>query len=116
MDGAGKVAAAIVFAALLVVGYLEFSRVRDAGEARAALRELSASSAEQVRQVQLGQAAAGKRAARSASDDLRRRALAPDQQCVGGVVVRVEGTTYTQLGTIANPVRCSGRHADQPLR
>jgi hypothetical protein len=46
----------------------------------------------------------------------QQRRLALNQRCVGGVVVQVDGSTYTQLGSISNPVRCSGQYADQAIR
>ena len=42
--------------------------------------------------------------------------LALNQRCVGGVVVQVDGSSYTQLGTIASPVHCAGDRADRPIR
>lgn len=120
MDGAGKVAAAIVFSSALVVvtlvAYREFDHRRDVAEARAALQELATSSAAVVSQAQAAQLAAGRQRARGSTEDLRRRALGPGQRCVGGAVVQVSGATYTQVGTIAEPVRCSGGYADRPLR
>lgn len=42
--------------------------------------------------------------------------LLPDQRCVGGAVIEVHGSVYTQLGSLARPVHCVGRRADYPLR
>jgi hypothetical protein len=58
---------------------------------------------------------------RIAADDRARReharyVLAPDQRCVGGVVIQVRGNSYTQVGSIVSPVHCLGRVADRPLR
>ena len=58
---------------------------------------------------------------RIAADDRARReharyVLAPDQRCVGGVVITVHGNSYTQVGSIENPVHCTDRLADRPLR
>lgn len=47
---------------------------------------------------------------------LNRRLLTGNQRCVGGVVVVADGTSYTQLGTVGDPVRCDGRYADRPIR
>jgi hypothetical protein len=47
---------------------------------------------------------------------LARRQLASNQRCVGGVVVVVSGSSYSQLGTVGDPVRCNGRYADRPIR
>jgi len=46
----------------------------------------------------------------------QRRVLASNQQCLGGAVVQIDGTTYTQLGSMANPVHCSGSLADRAIR
>ena len=40
-----------------------------------------------------------------------RRRLALNQRCVGGAVVQIDRSAYTQLGTLAQPINL----ADQPL-
>lgn len=47
---------------------------------------------------------------------LARRQLVGNQRCIGGVVVVVSGSSYGQLGTVGDPVRCSGQLADRPIR
>lgn len=43
--------------------------------------------------------------------DLRRRQLASNERCVSGTVVRVSGSSYTQvLGGDLRPVACKGRY------
>lgn len=43
--------------------------------------------------------------------DLRRRALKVGERCIGGTVVEVNGSSYTQaLGAQGRPVACSGRY------
>jgi hypothetical protein len=45
------------------------------------------------------------------AEDLRRRELAADERCVGGMVIQVRGTVYTQLlGANGRPQPCSGRY------
>jgi hypothetical protein len=45
------------------------------------------------------------------AEDLRRRELAADERCVGGTVIQVRGTVYTQLlGANGRPQPCSGRY------
>ena len=44
------------------------------------------------------------------------RVLATNQRCVGGVVITVEGSSYTQVVSPSGPVHCWGRTADRPLR
>lgn len=42
--------------------------------------------------------------------------LDPGMRCVGGVVIRVQGSVYTQVMSRGSVVRCSGRFADKPVR
>lgn len=120
MDGSSKVAAAILgaafFAVVGFVGYHEFDRHRDAEAAAAALAELDASSARLVSQMGAQQVAGVAQRRAESSYDLARRALSGNQRCVGGVVVQVDGTVYTQVGTISDPVHCLGGYADRALR
>lgn len=45
------------------------------------------------------------------AEDLRRRALAVDERCVGGTVIQIRGSSYTQrLGADGRPVACAGRY------
>ena len=44
-------------------------------------------------------------------EPLRRVPLLPGERCYGGVVILVNGQTYTQVSDVAGPVRCSGRVA-----
>lgn len=49
----------------------------------------------------------------------RRQALqlAPDERCIGGTVVRVNGNSYTQVsGAGARPAACAGRQRLDPAR
>ena len=49
----------------------------------------------------------------------RRQALqlAPDERCIGGTVVRVNGNSYTQVaGAGARPAACAGRQRLDPGR
>lgn len=45
-----------------------------------------------------------------------RSRLLPDERCVGGAVVRVQGNSYTQIGYPGRPAHCDGQYADQPMR
>jgi hypothetical protein len=42
--------------------------------------------------------------------------LASNQRCYGGVVMQVDGTSYTQMVIGGQLVRCSGESAFRPLR
>ena len=120
MDGAGKVAAAIVVSAVLVVvslvAYREFARQRDIRDAQAMIQGVGSASVQVSQQVRAQRVAHEKQMQRAYADGMRRRALSENQRCIGGVVVQVDGSTYTQLGTIADPVRCEGAYADRPIR
>lgn len=124
MDSSWKIAVAIVLSALLVIvcliGYREYDRQRDIDMAMSMLQGLGESSQQYVQQQADYRAAeaanSAERRRRVVAEDLRRRTLEGNQRCVGGVVVQVEGSTYTQLGTISQPAYCAGGVADQPLR
>lgn len=120
MDSSSKIAGAVVLAAvLLLVGfvvYREVDRQRDRAEAAEVLQGISGYAQQALAE---GQAAEARRVAvqrRKAAADARARTLASDMQCVGGVVVIVRGSVYTQLGRVGDPVRCTGRTADRPIR
>lgn len=120
MDSTTKLAVAVVAAAvILVCGYVaygEYSRSRDIDQAQQALDALRQNAQQAVEQGRrVVQVSEQQQAAEQAWQQHRRR-LAVNQRCVGGVVIQVQGNTYTQLGTIAQPVHCSGGFADQPLR
>jgi hypothetical protein len=51
------------------------------------------------------------------STDSSSRVLQDNMRCVGGVVVLVQSQhDYQQIGTLQNPVHCSGRTADHAVR
>ena len=115
MDGAGKIAAGIVVAAVIAVvgfvGYSEFRRHRDIAEATEAFQQLSQQGQAMAQQFQQ-QAAADTRLQAEIRERARRaRMLAPSERCVGGTVVQVNGSTYTQaIGPDGRPIACSGRY------
>lgn len=113
MDGAGKIAAGIVLAAVVAVvgyvGYNEFSRRRDIREAQEFVQQLG----EQGRQATQEFQQQVQRNARIQAEMQERarlaRRLSPSERCIGGTVVRVSGSTYTQAsGPDGRPVACSG--------
>jgi hypothetical protein len=116
MDQSSKIALSIIAAGvLLVVGFIAYSEflrqraMRDAEAIVESFHEAVVAGQEQSRQ----EAQARWRIQQTIR---RSETLAPNQQCVGGVVVQVDGNRYTQLGTIASPIHCQGRMADTPLR
>ena len=48
--------------------------------------------------------------------DRPRWRLASNPRCIGGMVITVEGSVYTQEVRAGVPVRCVGREASHPLR
>lgn len=121
MDGAGKIALAIcagaVLLAVTLIGYQEFDRRRNIAAVNEALAEFSKPDPfgleAEHRQAQQQQA---QQRAQVRAVDIQRRQLSGNQRCVGGVVVVVNGSNYSQLGTVGDPVRCSGQLADRPIR
>jgi preprotein translocase subunit SecF len=131
MDDSSKIAVGIVAAAALLlvgfIGYREFERQRDIDEAQQVLQTIAQTGQQVTAQYQAGlqQVTAQTREQeqlqwvrqeRLREYEFSRRALASDQRCVGGVVIQVTGSTYTQLGSISSPIHCSDGYADQPLR
>lgn len=120
MDGSGKIALGIVGAAVVLlvgaVAYREFERQRDIREVQEVMQGITSYAAQSLEQDQ--RAARQQQALRAAQQAVERARyeLADDMQCVGGYVVQVRGTVYTQLGSVGSPVRCTGRVADRPLR
>lgn len=110
---------------LLLVGYREFDRAREAREAQRTLEQLNAESARAVQQWQAQQRrdAYARQQALSADRDRgvvvhgyvqpaqqRRHALLQDERCMGGVVVQVsteDGVpTYRAVLEEGMPLRC----------
>ena len=121
MEGSSKIALGFVGAAALLavvfVGYREFDRQRNIAAVNEALAEFSKPDPFGLEaDHQQAQRQQAQRQAQARAADVRRRQLAGNHRCVGGVVVVVEGSSYTQLGTVGDPVRCSGQLADRPIR
>lgn len=122
MDGAGKIAAGIVLAAVIVVvgivGYKEFDRRREMRDAAEIIdhfnRQIAATSQEFQRQQAVDRelnSAASLRAAELSERKRVARMLLPSERCIGGTVVQVNGSSYTQVsGQQGRPVACSGRY------
>jgi len=117
MDASSKLAAAVVAAAaIVVVGYAcytEHARSRDIDQAQADLAALH--------QQQKTEPATGSQTRQSdpliATDvaelKTQYRHLAPNERCVDGVVIVVNGSSYTQPGPVGRSVRCSGSYAER---
>lgn len=111
-----SVLAALILFGALVVGWRALERQRDIEDANAVLQSISTLATDAVRDGQQAEAQPQQQQRQQVVTDWRRRELASGQRCVAGVVVVVDGTTYTQLGTVGDPVRCAGRYADRPIR
>lgn len=114
MDDSSKIALGIVGAAVAVffcwVGYREFERQRDIDEAKAVLAQIAEIPAQMQRES--AAAAEAQRRQRTAiqARDMIARTLAADERCIGGTVVRVNGSTYVQAaGSDGRPEVCEGR-------
>jgi hypothetical protein len=119
-----SVLAALVVFGLLIVGWRALERERDIEDAQAAMQQIADQLSVATRQVQQ-ETAAQRRAVELSqqAESLRsmrerdRALLADDQRCIGGTVIAVKGSTYTQaLGAGRMPIPCAGRLANQPLR
>lgn len=127
MDESSRIALGIVAAAALLlvgaIGYKEYARQRDIRDAQQAIQAIvqmgqrsMAQSSAQSRGWNAQQDARAQVARARAAVESSRYDLSSDQRCVGGVVIEVHGTVYTQVGGISDPIRCSGRRADRRLR
>ena len=100
----GVLCALLVFSGLVAVGLA----VRQHAEEQA-----TAEAFQQFLKVSADPDPMGLRreAARRRAEDLQRRRLTSGQQCIGGTVVKVSGSSYVQVtGADARPVRCSGQY------
>lgn len=107
--------ALLVFSGLVVAGVatMYVAQQQAVAQAQDQAQQRIAAISEQARQdFEAGQ----RQQAAFQRSQLERRRLASNERCVGGAVVRVQGNAYTQLGTIGQPVHCSGDLADQSLR
>jgi endonuclease/exonuclease/phosphatase (EEP) superfamily protein YafD len=103
--------ALLVFSGLCVAGYACIVAAE-----RRAVADAQAQILQQAQFVRLQVQHALKEQQQQRVLDAVRRTLATDQRCVGGVVIQVDGSAYTQLGSIQNPVHCDAYGADRPLR
>jgi len=111
-----SVLAALIVFGVAVIGWRAFERQRDIEDANAALQSISAYATRAMQDGQRADLQRRHQQQQQQAANSRLRELAGNQRCVGGVVVVVDGATYTQLGTVGDPVRCNGRYADRPIR
>ena len=106
----GFVAAALILA-LAYIGYREYEHHRDMEDLKTFVRETDEQTKEDVKALWSNAAVSAPsyhsvdpRIATEAAQAKRPRRLADNQRCVGGLVIAVDGSSYTQTGE-----RCSGR-------
>jgi uncharacterized protein HemX len=109
----GKVIQGLAVAAALALGGLVW-RIVLIHEAEETMQHaiLAASQQQQMAFEQQRQ-----RELATQATERQRHVLADDQRCVGGTVITVRGTVYTQdTGQDGRPIHCSGSLAAVPLR
>jgi hypothetical protein len=120
MEDSTKLAIAIIVSAVILVGgyiaYNEYARSRDIGQAQQALDAFRQNAQQLAYEERRSAQASAEQQAANQRWELSRRRLTSNQRCVAGAVVQIQGTSYTQLGTISQPIHCAGNFADQPLR
>lgn len=129
MDDAGKIALGLVGAALVLalstISYREYERQRDIAEVNAMMQAVMQPITRTVRipdpetvrlEVQGRRIEDNRRAIEEAERRRRSFQLSGNQRCIGGVVIEVSGSSYTQLGSVGQPVHCVGQLADRPIR
>lgn len=100
----GVLSALLVFSGLVAVATSVRQRAADQAAAEAFQQLLKASAAPDPMGLQ-------REAARRRAEDLQRSRLDVGQQCIGGTVVNVKGSSYVQLaGAAGRPVRCAGQY------
>lgn len=114
MDDAGKIALGIVGAAVAVffcwVAYHEFERQRDIDEASAVMAQIAQIPAQVEKESREQAELQRRRQAVLQAQDAAARTLRSDERCVGGTVVRVNGSVYVQtLGADGRPEACQDR-------
>jgi hypothetical protein len=115
MDGAGKIALGVVAAAVLLlvgfIGYREFERQRDMAQAQELLQNLGDYAQQAIQNGQRQSAVDARQRAEARQRDLDARRLSPDERCLAGTVVQINGASYTQVvGAGGRPVACQGRY------
>jgi Flp pilus assembly protein TadB len=118
-----SVLAALLIFGAVVVGWRAWERHRDIEDARAIMSNITDTVSQAVQQSQVQSADILEQRRRVAEFQLRqsyendlKRVLSPNQRCVGGIVVEVNGSTYTQVGSISRPVHCVDGMADRAIR
>ncbi|MEP6899818.1 MAG: hypothetical protein ABI870_14930 [Rhodanobacter sp.] len=118
-----SVLAALVIFGVLVIGWRALERERDREDAQAVMDSITqyaqqglADSLRQTEAESQRQLDVQQRAREVDAMNVDRRRLLPDQRCIGGTVITVKGSVYTQVLLGGTPVSCSGVYASVPLR
>lgn len=105
----GVLCALLVFSGLVAVATAVQQRLAAQAQAEAIRQVLSIAANPDPMGLRRESARRAAEAQRKAALDLQRRRLAPSERCIGGTVVQVSGSTYTQAsGPDGRPVACSG--------
>ena len=117
----GVFGALVAFAALVLVLLFAASQARLAHQ-RAVMQSITDYAQQQLQAGQRHAAVEARRreegrtqAVEAQNLLLEHRRLAANERCMGGMVIRQVGSTFTQLGAPGDPVRCQGALADRPI-
>lgn len=109
------VLAALSIAGIAVLGYQRYREYQAAEMMQRAMEQLAAIPAQLQRNAAATTEAQRRRQEVLRAQDVMARTLAADEQCIGGTVIRVNGSTYVQaLGGDGRPGACEGRMRLRP--
>lgn len=91
----------------VLLALMTFSALAFVGRA-AVLASIAAAADQEAQRIQQEQHARQVAQQRARSADLQRRRLAVNERCVSGTIIRVDGTSYTQVLEAGHVVPCSG--------
>lgn len=105
-----SVLAALGFAAVVILMYDRIQEYRAAAAFQGAMEQIAQIPAQAQREAAVASEQQQRRQAALQIQDMMARTLAADEQCIGGTVIRVNGSTYVQVsGADGRPEACAGR-------
>ena len=112
-----RIAAAVVGSILGIWSWNMYAEHRARVQAQAEIDSMQREVAVASAKYAVRSAAQQREQQRQADAQRARFVLEYGQRCVGGTVVNVSGSSYTQvLGSAGRPVACSAGMASEPLR